>query len=72
MVEGSLPGLLGLDWFETLGRIRSGINCVMDSDLEMLTKEFSIMFDGKLGTYKGTPVSFNLDSKIAPICMKPR
>lgn len=65
VVEGALPSLLGLDWFESLGLKISGINCIQDSDLDYLTKKFPSMFDGQLGTYKGTPVSFNIDLKVA-------
>lgn len=72
VVDGSLPSLLGLDWFESLGMTISGINSIKSTDLETLTKEFPSIFNGKLGTHTGIPVSFNLNPQVTPIRLKPR
>lgn len=72
VVSGSLPSLLGLDWFESLGLAITGIHSINASDFSELTKEFTEVFNGELGKYTGTPISFNLDSQVAPIRLKPR
>lgn len=72
VIEGRLPSLLGLDWFNSLGLGISGVNVVQNTDIDILAQEFPSVFDGKLGMYTGKPVSFNLDPAVAPICLKPR
>ncbi|XP_026540268.1 uncharacterized protein K02A2.6-like [Notechis scutatus] len=60
--------LLGLEWFAPLGIGVTGINSVTETDWEeSLMKEFQDVFDGKLGKYQGTPISFNLNPNIAPL-----
>ncbi|XP_032069735.1 uncharacterized protein K02A2.6-like [Thamnophis elegans] len=72
IVEGRLPSLLGLDWFQSLGLQISGIHNVGTSALDCLVNEFPAVFDGTLGRYTDTPVSFNLDPAVQPVRMKPR
>ncbi|XP_032067723.1 uncharacterized protein K02A2.6-like [Thamnophis elegans] len=72
IVEGRLPSLLGLDWFQSLGLQISGIHHLSESALDCLVAEFPAVFDGSLGKYTGTPVSFNLDPSVQPVRMKPR
>ncbi|XP_060545241.1 uncharacterized protein K02A2.6-like [Pantherophis guttatus] len=72
VVKGSLPSLLGLDWFEAWGLTVSGVHTTVADGFEALTSEFAEVFDGSLGNYKGTPISLNLDPQVAPIRLKPR
>ncbi|XP_032072036.1 uncharacterized protein K02A2.6-like [Thamnophis elegans] len=72
VVDGRLPSLLGLDWFQSLGLQISGIHHLSSNALDCLVNEFPDVFDGKLGKYTGTPVSFNLDPSVQPVRMKPR
>ncbi|XP_032078769.1 uncharacterized protein K02A2.6-like [Thamnophis elegans] len=72
IVEGRLPSLLGLDWFQSLGLQVSGIHHLGATALDCLVNEFPAVFDGTLGKYTGTPVSFNLDPSVQPVRMKPR
>ncbi|XP_032068760.1 uncharacterized protein K02A2.6-like [Thamnophis elegans] len=72
IVEGRLPSLLGLDWFQSLGLQISGIHNLGASALDCLVNEFPTVFDGSLGKYTGTPVSFNLDPSVQPVRLKPR
>ncbi|XP_032080207.1 uncharacterized protein K02A2.6-like [Thamnophis elegans] len=72
IVEGRLPSLLGLDWFQSLGLQISGIHHLSESAIDCLVAEFPAVFDGSLGKYTGTPVSFNLDPSVQPVRMKPR
>ncbi|XP_032069726.1 uncharacterized protein K02A2.6-like [Thamnophis elegans] len=72
IVDGRLPSLLGLDWFQSLGLQISGIHHLSANALDCLVNEFPEVFDGNLGKYTGTPVSFNLDPSVQPVRMKPR
>uniref|UniRef100_A0A670I4V1 Gypsy retrotransposon integrase-like protein 1 n=1 Tax=Podarcis muralis TaxID=64176 RepID=A0A670I4V1_PODMU len=72
VVEGQRPSLLGLDWFDALGLEVTGINCISNAETEGLVKDFAEVFDGTLGQYTGTPISFSLDPQVAPIKLKPR
>ncbi|XP_013931928.1 PREDICTED: uncharacterized protein K02A2.6-like [Thamnophis sirtalis] len=72
IIDGTLPSLLGLHWFDSLGLQISGIHSVNQSNLNYLVRKFPAVFDGQLGHYTGTPVSFNLDPSVPPIRMKPR
>ncbi|XP_032078818.1 uncharacterized protein K02A2.6-like [Thamnophis elegans] len=67
-----LPALLGLDWFPALGLSIGGVHRVVPSTLEDTLREFSDVFDGQLGRYKGTPISLSLDPQVAPIRLKAR
>ncbi|XP_058027254.1 uncharacterized protein K02A2.6-like, partial [Ahaetulla prasina] len=72
IVEGTLPSLLGLDWFRALGM---GVTGIYRSDCnlkDILLNEFEDVFKDCLGKYKGTPISFNLDPQVAPIRLKAR
>ncbi|XP_058033127.1 uncharacterized protein K02A2.6-like, partial [Ahaetulla prasina] len=72
IVEGTLPSLLGLDWFRALGM---GVTGIYRSDCnlkDILMNEFEDVFKDCLGKYKGTPISFNLDPQVAPIRLKAR
>ncbi|XP_058038754.1 uncharacterized protein K02A2.6-like [Ahaetulla prasina] len=72
IVEGTLPSLLGLDWFRALGM---GVTGIYRSDVNLkdaLMSEFEDVFKDCLGKYKGTPISFNLDPQVAPIRIKAR
>ncbi|XP_058047757.1 uncharacterized protein K02A2.6-like, partial [Ahaetulla prasina] len=72
IVEGTLPSLLGLDWFRALGM---GVTGIYRSDFNLkdtLMNEFEDVFKDCLGKYKGTPISFNLDPQVAPIRLKAR
>lgn len=44
---------------------------ISSSKVETLTQEFADVFNGDLGKYTGTPISFNLDPQVEPICLKP-
>lgn len=72
VVEEHLPSLLSLDWFGSLGFGISGVSLVQNADLDILEQEFPSIFDGKLETYSGKLVSFNLDLAVAPVRLKPR
>uniref|UniRef100_A0A2H6MZN8 Peptidase A2 domain-containing protein n=1 Tax=Micrurus carvalhoi TaxID=3147026 RepID=A0A2H6MZN8_9SAUR len=72
IINGDLPSLLGLDWFHALGLQITGINSIVNNNLPQLLEEFADIFEDTLGCYKGTPISLNLDPKIAPIRLKPR
>uniref|UniRef100_A0A670HPH4 Gypsy retrotransposon integrase-like protein 1 n=1 Tax=Podarcis muralis TaxID=64176 RepID=A0A670HPH4_PODMU len=72
VVEGQRPSLLGLDWFDALSLEVTGINCISNAETEGLVKDFAEVFDGTLGQYTGTPISFSLDPQVAPIKLKPR
>ncbi|XP_060541499.1 uncharacterized protein LOC117675782 [Pantherophis guttatus] len=73
VVDGSLPSLLGLDWFGSFGLAITGIHSTSsESDFDMLASEFKDVFNDALGKYVGSPISLNLDPNIAPIRLKPR
>lgn len=72
IVEAPLPSLVGLNWFEALGLTIHGVNAIHSDELDSLVTEFPSVFDGKLGCYKGTPVSFTLDPQCPPRRLKPR
>lgn len=71
-MDGTLPSLLGLDWFSGLGLNISGIHATIPDTLGMFPSKFGDVFDSSLGKYKGNPISFDLDSRVASICLKPR
>lgn len=66
IIDGALPSLLGLDWFQSLGLSVSGIY----STLWWLQQ--ADVFDSMLGKYVGSPISFNLDPMVTSVCLKPR
>ncbi|XP_058041463.1 uncharacterized protein K02A2.6-like [Ahaetulla prasina] len=72
LVEGTLPSLLGLDWFRALGMGVTGIHRNGCDLQNALLEEFAEVFEDRLGKYKGTPISFNLDPQVAPIRLKAR
>lgn len=72
IVDGPLLSLLGLNWFDALGLTFQGVNSIQSSELYTLINEFHTVFNGKLGCYNGTPVSFSLDPKFPPHRLKPR
>ncbi|XP_013916254.1 PREDICTED: uncharacterized protein K02A2.6-like [Thamnophis sirtalis] len=72
IVKNSQPALLGLDWFPSLGLSIGGLHRVAAYSLEDVLTEFADIFDGQLGSYKGTPISLNLDPQVAPIQLKAR
>ncbi|XP_058049000.1 uncharacterized protein K02A2.6-like, partial [Ahaetulla prasina] len=72
LVEGTLPSLLGLDWFRALGMGVTGIHRNGCDLQNALMEEFAEVFEDRLGKYKGTPISFNLDPQVAPIRLKAR
>ncbi|KAJ7332567.1 hypothetical protein JRQ81_014747 [Phrynocephalus forsythii] len=55
-------GLLGLEWFAPLGLEVTRVPSISDPNVDV--------FDGTLGQYTGTPISFSLDPLIFPICLK--
>lgn len=71
VIYGSLPSLLRLNCFEALRLTKQGINSINSTELKTLIKEFPTVFNGKLGTYTGTPISFNLNPQVAPHQLKP-
>lgn len=72
IVDGSLPSLLRLDWFKSLGLGISGINNIGSPEMDMLSKEFASVFEDGLSKYVRTPISFNLDPQVAPRFLKPQ
>ncbi|XP_058038703.1 uncharacterized protein K02A2.6-like [Ahaetulla prasina] len=72
IVDGILPSLLGLEWFDALGLVITGIHALASDHFSDLFQEFSDIFSKELGKYKGSPISLNLDPSIAPIRLKPR
>ncbi|XP_070597955.1 uncharacterized protein [Erythrolamprus reginae] len=72
IVAKPLPSLLGRDWFTKLGLSVSGIHSVTPDVYSCIFDEFSDVFSNTLGCYVGTPISLNLDPKVAPIRLKPR
>ncbi|XP_058038706.1 uncharacterized protein K02A2.6-like [Ahaetulla prasina] len=71
VVDGILPSLLGLEWFDALGLAITGIHALASDHFSDLFQEFSDVFSKELGKYKGSPISLNLDPSIAPIRLKP-
>lgn len=72
VVKHDRPSLIGLDWFSALHLSISGIHTTVPASLSSILMEFADVFDGQLGKYKGLPISFNLDSQVAPVRLKPR
>ncbi|XP_053223796.1 uncharacterized protein K02A2.6-like [Podarcis raffonei] len=50
----------------------TSINCISGAEVDGLIKDFGEVFDGTLGQYTGTPISFSLVLQVAPIKLKPR
>lgn len=71
VVKGSLPSLLGLDWFDTLGLAVTGIHATTSDHYLDLLQEFSDVFSSELRKYTGNPISFNLDPTVTPLWIKP-
>lgn len=71
IVEAPFPSLLGLNWFAALGLSIHRVNAIRSDELDSLVKEFPTVFDGKLGCYKGMPMSFSLDPWYPPCRLKP-
>lgn len=61
VVGGALPSRLSLDWFEALGMEVTEINAIHNDSVDELIREFEDVFNGSLGKYKGTPITFSLD-----------
>lgn len=72
IVEGPHPSLLAVDWFASLGLGITGVNHIKAAEVDGLLEKFRGIFDGTLGQYTGTPISFNLDPQEMPIQLKPR
>ncbi|XP_026557986.1 uncharacterized protein LOC113437293 [Pseudonaja textilis] len=71
IVDKDHPSLLGLEWFAPLGIEVTGINHITEADWEeTLVRDFQEVFNGDLGKYRGSPISFSLNPNIAPICLK--
>ncbi|XP_032081537.1 uncharacterized protein K02A2.6-like, partial [Thamnophis elegans] len=62
----------GLEWFSALGLTIEGVHRVVSLPVDSVLDEFSDVFDGKLGCYKGTPISLCLDPQVAPVRLKAR
>uniref|UniRef100_A0A2D4LWC9 Peptidase A2 domain-containing protein n=1 Tax=Micrurus spixii TaxID=129469 RepID=A0A2D4LWC9_9SAUR len=71
IVDGSLPSLLGLDWFPALGLHVRGILSIATSKLDKLYTDYADVFSEGLGCYVGTPISFNVDASAVPVRLKP-
>lgn len=67
IVDKDLPSLLEVEWFDALGLGITNIHSLHQDSIEDIIQEFSDVFDGTLGKYKGTPISFSIDPKIAPV-----
>ena len=72
VVKGRCTSLLGLAWFEPLGIGIQGVNTTAVMDLNAICGEFPSVFDGRLGCYKGPPVSLQLDPQVCPIRLRAR
>lgn len=72
VVQGSLPSLLGLEWFSSLGLEIAGVHSISPTGMDALSTEFADVFSESLGKYNGSPISLNLDPQVAPIRLKPR
>ncbi|XP_033002290.1 uncharacterized protein K02A2.6-like [Lacerta agilis] len=74
IAKGKRTSLLGTDWFPALGLGISGLNAITiaPNTFEKLYEEFTPLFDGSLGCYKGPPINFELDQGVTPVRLKPR
>lgn len=78
VTEGPYTSLLGMSWLPALGIRLLGINQAFADALptpqnfEDVCNEFSEVFDGKLGFYKGLPVTLPLDTMVRPIRVNAR
>lgn len=55
-----------------MGMSITGINQITKTEVDCLLEDFPDIFDCTLGQYAGIPISFNLNSQIAPIHLKPQ
>lgn len=60
VVGGSLPSLLGLEWFDALGLAVTGIHTTASDSFSDFLKEFSDVFNSELGRYTGMPISMSI------------
>ncbi|CDW61335.1 reverse transcriptase family protein, partial [Trichuris trichiura] len=73
VAKGRRTGLLGSDWFETLGIRLVGIHHIDSDPIGHVLTEFADVFGhDNLGAYKGPPVHLQLDPSVKPIQMKAR
>lgn len=72
VVDGSLPSLLRLDWFSSLGLAIMGIHSTSIDDVAALSTKFADVFSDSIGKYDGSPITLNLVPQVAPIRLKPR
>lgn len=64
--------ILGYSWFEPLGISLTGVNEIKNGVIDRVIKEYSDVFDGKLGTYKGKEVSLPINPDFPPVRCKAR
>ncbi|XP_015269353.1 PREDICTED: uncharacterized protein K02A2.6-like [Gekko japonicus] len=73
VAEGNRVSLLGLDWFDPLGISVTGVNnMVCEDKWKYVYDKFPQVFAKGLGTFTGTPVSFDLNPLVGPIRLKYR
>nr|XP_042901662.1 uncharacterized protein K02A2.6-like [Parasteatoda tepidariorum] len=64
--------ILGYSWFEPLGISITGVNEIRTGIIEKVLKNYDDIFDNKLGSYTGNPVSLPINSDMAPVRCKAR
>ncbi|XP_043287520.1 uncharacterized protein K02A2.6-like [Venturia canescens] len=70
--EGCRP-LLGRDLMKPLGFYIASINCIStESEVKEIIKQYTELFDGKLGKYKYEKIKIKLQQDVAPKFFKPR
>nr|XP_037290929.1 uncharacterized protein K02A2.6-like [Rhipicephalus microplus] len=74
IVKGQRQSLLGLDWFPELGIKVTGVHRMdeLATAFDKLFEEFAVVFDGRLGCYKGPPVKLALNPEVVPVRLKAR
>ncbi|XP_075550768.1 uncharacterized protein LOC142584548 [Dermacentor variabilis] len=78
LVKGASVGLIGRDWFKSLGISLSGVNSVCEPSrtgskgTTALLKKYSSVFEPGLGTSKGPPVRIEVNPAAPPRFLKPR
>nr|XP_022904561.1 uncharacterized protein K02A2.6-like [Onthophagus taurus] len=72
ILKNNRSSLVGRNWFDSLGISVTGIdNCIV-SNTPNYAHEYPEVFEEKVGTYRGRPVSFDIDPNVKPIMMKVR
>ncbi|XP_037943047.1 uncharacterized protein K02A2.6-like [Teleopsis dalmanni] len=66
VAAGDGPALIGRNWFNDLGITITSNLCNIESTIPVEVMNFSSVFDGKLGDYKGNPVKLQMSVSSKP------